>query len=62
MSSLGNKNSGSAARNHQYDPSITKADFPNIKTRGRVFENRIDLELERGGNILTQGRDEKTVF
>ena len=27
-----------------------------------MFENRLDLELERHGNILTQGRDEKQVF
>jgi len=33
-----------------------------MKTRGRVFENRVDLELEKHGNILTQGRDEKQVF
>jgi len=25
----------------------TKADFPTIMTRGRVTENRIDLELEK---------------
>lgn len=33
-----------------------------MKTRGKVFENRVDLELERQGNILLQGRDEKTIF
>lgn len=46
----------------KFDPSRTKQDFPDIKTRGKVFENRVDLELERQGNILTQGRDEKSVF
>jgi hypothetical protein len=44
--------------NRPFDASITKVDFPDIKTRGRVHENRVDLELERNGNILTQGRDE----
>jgi hypothetical protein len=39
--------------NRNFDASITKQDFPNIKTRGRVLENRVDLELERNGNILT---------
>jgi len=37
----------------KFDPLITKQDFPDIKTRGRVLENRVDLELERNGNILT---------
>ena len=31
-------------------------------TRARVLENRVDLELERQGNILTQGRNEKEVI
>lgn len=39
----------------------TKMDFPSIQTRGKVVENRIDLELEYRGNIF-QGRDEKTVL
>ena len=50
------------AYNRPFDASITKVDFPDIKTRGRVHENRVDLELERNGNILTQGRDEQQVF
>lgn len=33
-------------------------DFPNIMTRGKVLENRTDLELESKGTIF-QGRDEK---
>ena len=33
-----------------------------MKVRGRVTENRVDIELERQGNILTQGRDEKSVI
>jgi hypothetical protein len=33
-----------------------------MKTRGRVFENRVDLELARNGNILSHGRDEKHVM
>lgn len=45
-----------------FDPSITKQDFPDIKTRGRVHENRVDLELERNGNVLTQGRDEQQIL
>lgn len=44
-----------------FDASITKQDFPDIKTRGRVFENRVDLELEKQGNIF-YGRDEKTLL
>ena len=38
-------------RNFNFDASITKQDFPEIKTRGRV-DNRVDLDLERNGNIL----------
>lgn len=49
-------------RDFNFDASITKQDFPGIKTRGRVFENRVDLELARNGNILSQGRDEKQVM
>ena len=33
-----------------------------MKVRGRVLENRVDIELERNGNILTQGRNEKAVI
>ena len=36
-------------------------DFPNIMTRGKVIDNRIDLELEARGSIF-QGRDEKTIL
>ena len=36
-------------------------DFPNIMTRGKVVENRTDLELEARGSIF-QGRDEKTIL
>jgi hypothetical protein len=36
----------------------TKQDFPTIMTRGRVTENRIDIELEKQGSIL-HGRNEK---
>jgi hypothetical protein len=32
-----------------------------MKIRGRVHD-RVDLELERNGNILIQGRDEKHVI
>ena len=46
----------------RFDPSITKQDFPDIKTRGRVLENRVDLELERHGNILAGGRNEQAVM
>ena len=49
-------------RNFNFDASITKQDFPDIKTRGRVLENRIDIDLEKNGNILWQGRDEKYVM
>ena len=45
-----------------FDASITKQDFPEMKIRGRVFENRVDLELERDGNILTEGRNESAVM
>lgn len=44
-----------------FDARITKQDFPDIKTRGRVLDNRVDLELERQGNILF-GRDEKSLL
>ena len=33
-----------------------------MKIRGRVIENRVDLELERDGNILTEGRNESAVM
>ena len=36
-------------------------DFPNIMTRGKVNDNRIDRELESKGTIF-QGRDEKTIL
>jgi hypothetical protein len=39
----------------------TKQDFPTIMTRGRVTENRIDIELEKQGSIL-HGRNEKEVM
>jgi hypothetical protein len=39
----------------------TKADFPNFKTRGKVTENRMDVELESKGSIF-QGRDEKNIL
>ena len=29
--------------NERFDPSITKQDFPDIKTRARVLDNRVDL-------------------
>jgi hypothetical protein len=48
--------------NKNFDASITNADFPEMKVRGRVIENRIDLELERNGNILQEGRDEKFII
>lgn len=32
---------------HYFDPRITKQDFPDIKTRARVLDNRVDLQLER---------------
>ena len=32
-----------------------------MKLRGRV-EGRFDLEAERNGNILTQGRNEKDIL
>ncbi|MGK0368078.1 MAG: hypothetical protein ACI9QD_001218 [Thermoproteota archaeon] len=41
--------------------STTKRDFPQIKTRGKVNENRIDLELESKGSIFS-GRDEKMIL
>jgi hypothetical protein len=39
----------------------TKEDFPNIMTRAKVFEGRIDLELEARGTIFG-GRDEKAIL
>jgi len=27
-------------------------DFPTIKTRGKVVENRMDVELEKNGSIF----------
>ena len=33
-----------------------------MKTRGRVLEGRVDLDLENNGNILTQGRNESAVM
>ena len=30
----------------------TKSDFPTIMTRGKVTENRLDLELESKGSIF----------
>ena len=39
----------------------TKSDFPSIMTRGKVLENRLDLELESRGTIF-QGRDEKAIL
>jgi hypothetical protein len=32
-----------------------------MKTRGRVVENRMDVELEKNGSIF-QGRDEKNII
>jgi len=55
-------NQNQTAYNKNFDASITKADFPDMKVRGRVVENRVDIELERNGNILVQGRDEKQVI
>lgn len=39
----------------------TKNDFPNFKVRGRVTENRTDVELEKQGSIFG-GRDEKGIL
>lgn len=39
----------------------TKTDFPQIMTRGKVLEGRLDLELESKGSIF-QGRDEKSII
>lgn len=39
----------------------TKNDFPNFKVRGRVTENRMDMELEKRGDIFA-GRDEKNII
>jgi hypothetical protein len=36
-------------------------DFPQIMTRGKVTEGRIDIELESRGTIF-QGRDEKSIL
>ena len=44
-----------------YNPNMTKMDFPSIMTRGKVTENRTDLELESRGTIF-QGRDEKMIL
>jgi hypothetical protein len=44
-----------------YNPNQTKIDFPQMQTRAKVVENRIDLELEFRGNIF-QGRDEQKVL
>ena len=55
-------NENQTAYNKNFDASITKADFPDMKVRGRVIENRVDIDLERNGNILVQGRDEKQVI
>ena len=41
--------------------STTKMDFPQIKTRAKVTENRTDLELEQLGSIFS-GRDEKAIL
>ena len=40
---------------------MTKIDFPQIMTRGKVTEGRIDIELESRGTIF-QGRDEKSIL
>lgn len=42
--------------------NTTKQDFPTIKTRGRVLDGRLDLDLEKQGSILIGGRDEKDVI
>lgn len=39
----------------------TKQDFPNIMTRGRVIEGRLDIALEKHGGIFG-GRDEKSII
>ena len=44
-----------------YSPDRTKADFPEIMTRGRVTHGRMDLALEAQGNIFG-GRDEKHIM
>jgi hypothetical protein len=38
--------------NQSFSPMQTKADFPQMKTRGRVTENRMDQELESKGSIF----------
>jgi len=45
----------------QFQANSTKMDFPMIQTRGKVMENRTDLELEAKGSIF-QGRDEKSIL
>jgi hypothetical protein len=45
----------------KYSPLQTKNDFPNFKTRGRVDQNRMDIELEKQGSIFG-GRDEKNII
>lgn len=52
---------GNETKGHSFDPRITKQDFPDIKTKARVLDNRVDLHLERNGNILN-GRDERTLL
>jgi hypothetical protein len=44
-----------------YNAMQTKMDFPQIMTRGKVTEGRLDLELEQRGTIF-QGRDEKSIL
>ena len=36
-------------------------DFPQIMTRGKITDGRLDIELESRGTIF-QGRDEKTIL
>jgi hypothetical protein len=33
-----------------------------MKVRGRVLENRLDLELEKNGDILVNGRNEREII
>jgi len=44
-----------------YNAMQTKMDFPSIMTRGKVTENRLDIELESRGTIF-QGRNEKEIL
>ena len=54
---LRNKKSNAQNLSQQLETSDSEAshaifrknDFPNFKTRGRVTENRMDLELEKQG-------------